>query len=204
ALPRPHLRRGSGPGAPRGPSRAAARRRSGAGDPARTPPLRDRSELQPDRRRLHPGRAAPPVRQRRAARVVLRRDLARAQEAVLRGRDRVRPAPRTAPRRAWSCHRGPGRPHEQQEVQAMSSASRPDPRSYLTTALRERILFLDGAMGTALQAYHLDEAAYRGERFASHARDLKGNHDVLVLTRPDVVREVHDAYLAAGADLIET
>ena len=86
----------------------------------------------------------------------------------------------------------------------MSSASRPDPRSYLTTALRERILFLDGAMGTALQAYHLDEAAYRGERFASHARDLKGNHDVLVLTRPDVVREVHDAYLAAGADLIET
>jgi 5-methyltetrahydrofolate--homocysteine methyltransferase len=86
----------------------------------------------------------------------------------------------------------------------MSSATRPDPRTYLEQALRERILFLDGAMGTALQAYQLDEAAYRGERFASHGRDLRGNHDVLVLTRPQVVREVHDAYLAAGADMIET
>jgi 5-methyltetrahydrofolate--homocysteine methyltransferase len=86
----------------------------------------------------------------------------------------------------------------------MSSAPRPDPRSYLQTTLRERIMFLDGAMGTALQAYRLDEAAYRGERYAAHGKDLRGNHDVLVLTRPHVVREVHDAYLAAGADIIET
>ncbi len=84
------------------------------------------------------------------------------------------------------------------------SASRPDPQTYLIKALRERILFLDGAMGTALQAYQLDEDAYRGERFATHDKDLKGNHDVLVLTRPDVVRQVHDAYLEAGADIIET
>ncbi|MCA9705799.1 MAG: homocysteine S-methyltransferase family protein, partial [Myxococcales bacterium] len=84
------------------------------------------------------------------------------------------------------------------------SASTPDPRAYLPRALRERILFLDGAMGTALQAYQLDESAYRGDRFAGHERDLRGNHDVLVLTRPDVVRQVHDAYLEAGADIIET
>ncbi|MCA9649727.1 MAG: methionine synthase [Myxococcales bacterium] len=84
------------------------------------------------------------------------------------------------------------------------TASRPDPETYLRAALRERILFLDGAMGTALQAYQLQEDAYRGERFAEHPKDLKGNHDVLVLTRPEVVREVHDAYLAAGADIIET
>jgi 5-methyltetrahydrofolate--homocysteine methyltransferase len=84
------------------------------------------------------------------------------------------------------------------------SIERPDPRTYLAAAMRERILFLDGAMGTALQAYRLDEAAYRGERFADHGKDLRGNHDVLVLTRPAVVREVHDAYLAAGADIIET
>ncbi len=84
------------------------------------------------------------------------------------------------------------------------SASRPASRPYLESALRERILFLDGAMGTALQDYALDEQAYRGEQFADHGKDLKGNHDVLVLTRPHVVREVHEAYLAAGADLIET
>ncbi|MCX4241074.1 methionine synthase [Paraliomyxa miuraensis] len=84
------------------------------------------------------------------------------------------------------------------------SPSRPDPRTYLPTALRERILFLDGAMGTALQDYRLDEAAYRGDRYEHHPRDLRGNHDVLVLTQPHVVREVHDAYLAAGADIIET
>jgi len=84
------------------------------------------------------------------------------------------------------------------------SEKRPDPRTYLAAAMRERILFLDGAMGTALQAYRLDEAAYRGDRFADHAKDLRGNHDVLVLTRPTVVREIHDAYLAAGADVIET
>ncbi|MEM9455287.1 MAG: methionine synthase [Myxococcota bacterium] len=80
----------------------------------------------------------------------------------------------------------------------------PDLRSTLEATLRQRILFLDGAMGTALQNYQLDEAAYRGERFAEHPKDLRGNHDVLVLTRPRVVREVYDAYLKVGADIIET
>ncbi len=59
-------------------------------------------------------------------------------------------------------------------------------------------------MGTTLQRYQLDEAAYRGERFKDWAQDLKGNHDLLNLTRPDLVAEVHRAYLEAGADIIET
>jgi len=71
-------------------------------------------------------------------------------------------------------------------------------------ALRRRILVLDGAMGTLLQGYRLGEAEYRGRRFADHPRDLKGNADLLSLTCPDVVREAHAKYLAAGADIIET
>jgi 5-methyltetrahydrofolate--homocysteine methyltransferase len=70
--------------------------------------------------------------------------------------------------------------------------------------LSERILILDGAMGTMVQRYRLGEADYRGARFAGHAHDLKGDHDLLVLTRPDVIAEIHDAYLDAGADIIET
>ncbi|MBI5718571.1 MAG: homocysteine S-methyltransferase family protein [Burkholderiales bacterium] len=74
----------------------------------------------------------------------------------------------------------------------------------LPALLAERILILDGAMGTMLQRYRLGEADFRGERFKDHAKDLKGNNDLLVLTRPDVVRQIHEQYLAAGADLIET
>jgi 5-methyltetrahydrofolate--homocysteine methyltransferase len=74
----------------------------------------------------------------------------------------------------------------------------------IETLLRQRILILDGAMGTMAQRYRLSEADYRGARFAGHAHDLKGNHDVLVLTKPEVVAEIHDAYLDAGADIIET
>jgi 5-methyltetrahydrofolate--homocysteine methyltransferase len=59
-------------------------------------------------------------------------------------------------------------------------------------------------MGTMIQRYRLSEADYRNERFADHGRDLKGNNDLLVLTRPEVIREIHDQYLAAGADIIET
>ncbi len=70
--------------------------------------------------------------------------------------------------------------------------------------LRERVLVLDGAMGTMIQRAGLTEADFRGERFAAHPRDLKGANDVLVLTRPDVIRGIHDAYLAAGADIVET
>ena len=74
----------------------------------------------------------------------------------------------------------------------------------LEALLRERIVILDGAMGTNIQSFKLDEAAYRGERFANHPSDLKGNNDLLSLTRPQVVEEVHTAFLEAGADIIET
>ena len=77
-------------------------------------------------------------------------------------------------------------------------------REKLERLLRQRIVIIDGAMGTTLQRHKLDEAAYRGERFKDWPRELKGNHDLLNLTRPDVVAEVHRAYLEAGADIIET
>jgi len=74
----------------------------------------------------------------------------------------------------------------------------------LAQILGTRILILDGAMGTMVQRHSLTEADYRGTRFADHPKDLKGNNDVLVLTRPDVISLIHHAYLDAGADLIET
>ena len=67
-----------------------------------------------------------------------------------------------------------------------------------------RILILDGAMGTMIQRYDLTEADYRGARFADWPRDVKGNNDLLLLTRPEVIREIHAQYLAAGADILET
>ena len=69
--------------------------------------------------------------------------------------------------------------------------------------LKQRILILDGAMGTMIQRCNLGEADYRGERFADWPSDLKGNNDLLVLTRPDVIRDIHTRYLDAGADIIE-
>ena len=74
----------------------------------------------------------------------------------------------------------------------------------LPALLRDRILVLDGAMGTMVQRYRFSEADFRGERFADHPRDVRGNTDLLCLTRPDAVREIHAAYLAAGADIIST
>ncbi len=74
----------------------------------------------------------------------------------------------------------------------------------LARLLRERIVFIDGAMGTMVQQYKLTEADYRGERFAHHPSDLKGNNDLLCLTKPEVIEEIHAQYLAAGADIIET
>jgi 5-methyltetrahydrofolate--homocysteine methyltransferase len=68
----------------------------------------------------------------------------------------------------------------------------------------QRILILDGAMGTMIQRYRLDEAGYRGERFKDFPRDLKGNNDLLVLTQPKIISEIHNAYLEAGADIVET
>jgi 5-methyltetrahydrofolate--homocysteine methyltransferase len=80
----------------------------------------------------------------------------------------------------------------------------PDTLSRLHACLAERILILDGAMGTMIQRHGLSEADFRGARFAGHAKDLKGNNDLLILTRPDVIGGIHRAYLAAGADIIET
>ena len=74
----------------------------------------------------------------------------------------------------------------------------------LKKLLEERIVFLDGAMGTMIQQHRLDERGYRGERFRNHGRDLKGNNDILTLTRPDIVGGIHRAYLEAGSDIIET
>jgi 5-methyltetrahydrofolate--homocysteine methyltransferase len=70
--------------------------------------------------------------------------------------------------------------------------------------LAQRILVLDGAMGTMIQSYELSEAEFRGERFRDHDRDLQGDNELLSLTQPDIVRAIHDAYLEAGADIIET
>ena len=74
----------------------------------------------------------------------------------------------------------------------------------LPSALSQRIVIIDGAMGTMIQQYKLSEADYRGNRFLDHPQDVKGNNELLQLTRPAVIREIHDQYLAAGADLIET
>ncbi|MEW6165694.1 MAG: methionine synthase [Pseudomonadota bacterium] len=80
----------------------------------------------------------------------------------------------------------------------------PDRSSELRDLLARRILILDGAMGTMVQRHGLAEADYRGERFAGHEKDLKGNNDLLCLTRPDVITGIHAEYLAAGADIVET
>ena len=79
-----------------------------------------------------------------------------------------------------------------------------DRSAELQALLQERLLILDGAMGTMIQRHNLQEADYRGERFRDHARDLKGNNDLLLLTRPDIIRGIHADYLAAGADILET
>src|SRR5829696_1209889 len=70
--------------------------------------------------------------------------------------------------------------------------------------LKERILIIDGAMGTMIQRYKLTEADYRGERFKDWPSDLKGNNDLLCLTQPQIIKAIHKEYLAAGADIIET
>ncbi|MGE5386168.1 MAG: methionine synthase [Betaproteobacteria bacterium] len=80
----------------------------------------------------------------------------------------------------------------------------PDRTAEITDLLHQRILILDGAMGTMIQRHNLGEADYRGERFQDHAHDLKGNNDLLVLTQPEIIRGIHREYLEAGADILET
>ncbi len=79
-----------------------------------------------------------------------------------------------------------------------------DKTQELKTLLNDRIIFLDGAMGTMIQAYKFEEEDYRGERFKDWSSDVKGNNDLLVLTQPQIVQTIHEQYLAAGADIIET
>ena len=77
-------------------------------------------------------------------------------------------------------------------------------RQVIETQLKKRILLIDGGMGTMIQGYKLEEADYRGERFADWPSDLKGNNDLLVLSQPELIKEIHSAYLEAGADILET
>ncbi len=82
--------------------------------------------------------------------------------------------------------------------------SRNERTAVLEKAAAERILILDGAMGTMIQLHNFAEADYRGERFKSWPRDLKGNNDLLVLTQPDVIQSIHEQYFESGADIAET
>jgi len=79
-----------------------------------------------------------------------------------------------------------------------------DKSAQIRNLLQERILILDGAMGTMIQRHNLEEADYRGERFADWPQDLKGNNDLLVLTNPEIIQDIHEAYLEVGADILET
>ena len=77
-------------------------------------------------------------------------------------------------------------------------------RHALEEAARERILVLDGAMGTMIQGLRYDEAQFRGSRFADWKQDVRGNNDLLILTQPDAIRDIHLAYFQAGADIVAT
>ena len=90
------------------------------------------------------------------------------------------------------------------EGSPVSDSLRPDATEALTTTLRERIMVIDGAMGTAIQRDRPSEAGYRGERFADWPSDLQGNNDLLTLTQPDIIAGIHREYLEAGADILET
>src|SRR6202171_1741906 len=81
---------------------------------------------------------------------------------------------------------------------------KPDVRTALEALLAKRILLLDGAMGTMIQRHTLTEADFRGDRFRSHPRDLRGDNDLLVLTQPGVIADIHREYLEVGSDIIET
>jgi 5-methyltetrahydrofolate--homocysteine methyltransferase len=87
---------------------------------------------------------------------------------------------------------------------AISNGGEPASISALRSALTQRILVLDGAMGTMIQDHELGETDFRGDRFAAHEQELRGNNDLLCLTRPDLIRDIHSAFLHAGADIIET
>ena len=85
-----------------------------------------------------------------------------------------------------------------------TSLNRASRISRLPELLAQRILLIDGAMGTMLQTYRLGESEYRGTRFADWPSDLKGNNDLLAITQPDIVGAIHGEYLESGADILET
>ena len=109
----------------------------------------------------------------------------------------------------WQFPRWHG-PMPQFLVSNVIMAIQPAPQELLLLLLAQRILVLDGAMGTMIQQYKLSEAQYRGqggqhfERFKAHTHDVKGNNELLTLTQPQVISEIHEQYLAAGADILET
>ncbi|MFW6348500.1 MAG: homocysteine S-methyltransferase family protein, partial [Cyclonatronaceae bacterium] len=84
------------------------------------------------------------------------------------------------------------------------SSSNGRPRPDIREQLQKRVLVLDGAMGTMIQQYNLEEEDFRGERFKDVSENLKGNNDLLSITRPDIIYDIHTAFLEAGADIIET
>ena len=86
----------------------------------------------------------------------------------------------------------------------MSQTVTPSRAELFKQAMQQRILFLDGAMGAMIQSYELEEADYRAARFADWASPLKGNNDLLSLTQPKIISDIHRAYLDAGADILET
>ena len=83
-------------------------------------------------------------------------------------------------------------------------STRPSCQAELESLLKQRILIIDGAMGTMIQQRRLSEADYHGERFKGWKKDLKGNNDLLNLTRPEIIEDIHRQYLEAGADIVET
>eukprot|EP00898_Chlorokybus_atmophyticus_P000980 jgi/Chlat1/1883/Chrsp145S02203 len=90
------------------------------------------------------------------------------------------------------------------EVMAKPERPPQNKADLIRSIMKERVMIIDGAMGTMIQRYKLSEADFRGERYANHTHDLKGDNDVLVITRPDIIEAIHREYLAAGADIIET
>ena len=87
---------------------------------------------------------------------------------------------------------------------SLSELPKTDVFDKLEALFSSRIAFIDGAMGTQIQKFQLSEEDFRGDAFAAHGRELKGNNDLLVITRPDVIEQIHMAYLEGGADIIET
>ena len=118
-------------------------------------------------------------------------------------------APPVAPRADREARPGAGAGAERAlavpfALEAVDETARATRIERLKRLLGERIVLLDGAMGTMIQQQRLDEGGFRGERFRAHGRDLRGNNDILTLTRPEVIAGIHRSYLAAGADIIET